>query len=59
AAAATAAAAVSIVGLASPQEPAVRPPVGQLVEAHATGASLSGDPVSRLAPVAVPISFKK
>ena len=56
--AASAAAAIAIVSVVSPQEPAVRPPVGQLVEAHATGASLSGDPLSRLAPAGVPISFK-
>lgn len=57
--AATATAAVALVGLGSPREPSVQPAVGQLVEAHATGASLSGDPLSRLAPVGVPISFKR
>ena len=57
--AASAAAAVSLIGLASPKEAPIQPSVSRLVEAHATGASLSGDPLSRLAPVGVPVTFRR
>lgn len=55
--AASAAAAMGLLGMAPPQEEPVSPSVARLVEAHATGASLEGDPVSRLAPLGVPVSF--
>jgi anti-sigma factor RsiW len=57
--AASAAAAVGLLGLAPPREAPVSPPVGRLVEAHATGASLTGDPLSRLAPIGVPVTFRR
>lgn len=36
----------------------VSPPVADLVERHAATASVAGDPISELAPVAVPVSFQ-
>jgi anti-sigma factor RsiW len=57
--AASAAAAVGLLGLAPPRESPVSPSVARLVEAHATGASLEGDPLSRLAPLGVPVSFRR
>ena len=56
---ASAAAAVTLLGVASPSEPPVSPPVNRLVEAHATGASLGSDPLSGLAPIGVPVSFQR
>ena len=56
--AATAAASLAFLGLASPQEPATTPPVARLVEAHATAVG-AGDPVSRLVPAGVPVSFRR
>ncbi len=55
----SAAAAVVLVGLAAPQDTPVRPPVNSLVEAHATGASFGSDPLSRLAPIGVPVTFRR
>ena len=55
--AASAAAAIGLLGLAPPRDAPVTPSVAQLVEAHATGASVEGDPLSRLAPLGVPVSF--
>lgn len=57
--AASAAAALVLLGVAPPQEAPVSPPVGRMVEAHATGASLTGDPLSRLAPIGVPVTFRR
>ena len=57
--AASAAAAVAVVGLAPPRGEPVSPSVARLVEAHATGASLDGDPLSRLAPLGVPVTFRQ
>jgi hypothetical protein len=57
--AASAAAALVLLGLAPPREAPISPPVGRLVEAHAAGASLSGDPLSRLAPIGVPVTFRR
>ncbi|MDQ3980612.1 MAG: zf-HC2 domain-containing protein [Actinomycetota bacterium] len=54
---ASAAAAVALVGVTPPRDTPVSPSVARLVEAHATGASLENDPLSRLAPLAVPVSF--
>lgn len=55
----SAAAAVVLVGLAPPQDAPVRPPVSSHVEAHATGASFGSDPLSRLAPIGVPVTFRR
>lgn len=55
--AASTAAALALLGIAPPQEAPVSPSVARMVEAHATGASLEGDPLSRLAPLGVPVSF--
>jgi hypothetical protein len=57
--AASAAAALVLLGVAPPREAPVSPPVGRMVEAHATGASLTGDPLSRLAPIGVPVTFRR
>ena len=53
---ASAAAAVVLLGVASPSESPISPPVNQFVEAHATGAS---DPLSGLAPIVVPVSLQR
>lgn len=55
----SAAAAVALVTVAAPRQSPVSPPVNRMVEAHATGASLSSDPLSRLAPLGVPVSFRR
>lgn len=55
----SAAAAVVLLGLAPPRDTPVRPPVNSLVEAHATGASFGSDPLSRLAPIGVPVTFSR
>jgi anti-sigma factor RsiW len=57
--AASAAAAFGLLGVAPPQQAPIRPSVDRMVEAHATGASLSGDPLSRLAPIGVPVTFRR
>jgi anti-sigma factor RsiW len=58
AAAAVAAAASILFAVAAPQPDPVSPQVGQLVEVHATS-GVDGDPVSRLTPAAVPVSFEE
>ncbi len=55
--AASAAAAVTLIGVTPPRDTPVSPAVARLVEAHATGASVGNDPLSRLAPLGVPVSF--
>ena len=57
----TAGAAVSIglVAVSSPREAPVSPPVANLVDAHAATASVAGDPLSQLVPVATPVSFPR
>lgn len=55
----SAAAAVALVTVAAPRQSPVSPSVNRMVEAHATGASLTSDPLSRLAPLGVPVSFRK
>ena len=52
-----AAAAVTVLGVGSPAARPVNPAMPQLVEAHATSASVGADLLSKLAPVGVPISF--
>ena len=52
-----AAAAVTVLGVGSPSVRPVNPAVPRLVEAHATGASVGADLLSKLAPLGVPVSF--
>lgn len=52
-----AAAAVTVLGVGSPSPRPVNPGVTQLVEAHATGASVGADLLSKLAPLGVPVSL--
>lgn len=54
---AVAAAAAAVVALLLPREPGVTPVLPSLVESHAARASISGDPLSQLAPIAVPVGF--
>lgn len=54
--AASAAAALALLGLVPPHEPATAPSVPRLVEAHATAVG-TGDPVSQLVSAGVPVSF--
>ncbi|MDQ6928975.1 MAG: zf-HC2 domain-containing protein [Actinomycetota bacterium] len=54
---ATAAASFAALFLAAPANAPVSPQMTRLVEAHAT--SSSGDPISQLAPVGVPVSFRR
>jgi anti-sigma factor RsiW len=56
---AVAAAAASVAALFLPREPSVTPALPALVESHATRASVTGDPLSQLAPIAIPVSFGK
>ena len=53
----SAAAAVALIGITPPRDTPVSPSVARFVEAHATGASVDNDPLSRLAPLGVPVSF--
>ena len=52
-----AAAAVMVLGVGSPSQRPVSPAVPRMVEAHATGASVGADLLSKLVPVGVPVSF--
>ena len=52
-----AAAAVTVLGVGSPAPRPVSPTVPQLVEAHATSASVGADLLSKLAPVGIPVSL--
>jgi anti-sigma factor RsiW len=58
AAAAVAAAASILFAAAVPSSQPVTPKVGRLVEVHATS-GVNGDPLSRLTPAAVPVSFEE
>ena len=51
-----AAAAAAVLGLFPAPDPPAEPQVTRLVEAHATSGA-GGDPLSRLVPVGVPVSF--
>lgn len=51
-----AAAAAAVLGLLPAPESPAEPPVGRLVEAHATS-GVGGDPVTQLVPVGIPVSF--
>ncbi|HVL05661.1 MAG TPA: anti-sigma factor [Acidimicrobiales bacterium] len=59
AALAAAAAAVTVLGVGSPAAQPVNPSMPQLVEAHATSASVGADLLSKLAPAGVPVSFSR
>jgi anti-sigma factor RsiW len=52
-----AAAAVTVLGVGSPAARPVNPSMPQLVEAHATSASVGADLLSKLAPIGAPLSF--
>jgi hypothetical protein len=40
-----------------PREPQVAPSLPSLADSHAARASITGDPLSHLAPIAVPVRF--
>ncbi len=52
-----AAAAVTVLGVGSPTEPPLNPAVPRLVQARAARTTVGADLMSKLAPVAVPVSF--
>jgi anti-sigma factor RsiW len=54
---ALAAAVAAAVALVLPQEPEVAPSLPSLAGSHAARASITGDPLSQLAPIAVPVRF--
>lgn len=54
--AACVAAAGAVLTVAPPEESPTAPPVGRLVEAHATAGG-TGEPLTQLVPVGVPVSF--
>jgi len=56
---AAAAVAAVLVSVAPAPPPAVDPAVATLIEAHATSASVEGDPLSNLAPAGVPVSINR
>lgn len=49
--------AVTVLGVGSPSQPPVTPAVPRFVEAHAAGASVGADLLSKLAPAGIPVSF--
>lgn len=51
------AAAAAAVAMVLPQEPEVAPSLPSLAGSHAARASITGDPLSQLAPLAVPVRF--
>jgi len=54
---ALAAAVAAAIALLLPREPSVAPSLPTLADTHAARASVTGDPLSQLAPIAVPVSF--
>jgi len=54
---ALAAAVAAAVALVLPSEPDVAPSLPSLADSHAARASITGDPLSHLAPIAVPVRF--
>jgi anti-sigma factor RsiW len=54
---ALAAAVAAAVAMLLPQEPEVAPSLPSLAGSHAARASITGDPLSQLAPIAVPVRF--
>jgi len=51
------AAAAAIVALLLPRDPSVAPSLPSLADTHAARASITEDPLSQLAPIAVPVRF--
>jgi anti-sigma factor RsiW len=51
------AAAAAALALLLPQEPEVAPSLPSLADSHAARASITGDPLTQLAPIAVPVRF--
>lgn len=45
------------IALLLPRDPSVAPSLPSLADTHAARASVTGDPLSQLAPIAVPVSF--
>jgi anti-sigma factor RsiW len=54
---ALAAAVAASIALVLPQEPEVAPSLPSLADSHAARASITGDLLTHLAPIAVPVSF--
>lgn len=54
-----AAAAAALVALLLPQEPQVAPALPAFLDSHATRASVTGDPFTQLAPIAVPAGLDR
>jgi anti-sigma factor RsiW len=52
-----AAAAVTVLGVGSPRQGPVAPAAPRIVEAHAVGASVGSDLITKLAPMGIPVSF--
>jgi anti-sigma factor RsiW len=52
-----AAAVAAAIALLLPRDPSVAPSLPSLADTHAARASVTGDPVSQLAPIAVPVRF--
>lgn len=51
------AAVAAAVALVLPREPEVAPSLPSLADSHAARASIGGDPLTQLAPIAVPVRF--
>jgi anti-sigma factor RsiW len=54
---ALAAAVAAAIALLLPRDPSVAPSLPSLADTHAARASITGDPLSQLAPIAVPVRF--
>jgi anti-sigma factor RsiW len=54
---ALAAAVAAAIALLLPRDPEVAPSLPSLADTHAARASLTGDPLTQLAPIAVPVRF--
>jgi hypothetical protein len=52
-----AAAVAAAVAFLLPREPEVAPSLPSLADSHAARASITGDPLTQLAPIAVPVRF--
>ena len=51
------AAVAAVVAILLPRDPGVEPKLPSLADSHAATASVTGDPLSQLAPIAVPVRF--
>jgi anti-sigma factor RsiW len=54
---ALAAAVAAAIALVLPRDPEVAPSLPSLADSHAARASITGDPLTQLAPIAVPVRF--